>query len=134
MTHKLMILNADGSCSGNPGPASYAVVVRQHSVGIVDSFRKDIGEGTSNIAEWHGCIAALEYAIEKRLMNVEVRMDSRLVVMQLIGAWRVKTPHLGPLRDTAQRKLRILKEHGARVVIKWVRREQNKEADALAAS
>lgn len=130
--YKRMILNADGSCSGNPGPASYAVVVREHNVGIVDSFRKDIGDGTSNIAEWHGCIAALAYAIEHELMDVELRMDSLLVVMQLIGQWKVKTPHLAPLRDTAQRKMRILKGRDARVRVQWVRRERNKEADALA--
>lgn len=122
-----LILEADGGSRGNPGPAAYGALVRDaDSWEILDAEGRAIGEATNNVAEYSGLIAGLEMAraIDAEA-SVEVRMDSRLVIEQMSGSWKVKHPAMKPL---AQRAQALRPPH---VVWTWVPREQNREADAL---
>lgn len=122
-----LIVEADGGSRGNPGPAAYGALVRDGGTGdVLDAEGLAIGEATNNVAEYSGLIAGLEMA--RRIdpeASVEVRMDSRLVVEQMAGRWRVKHPAMKPLALRAQ-SLRPRE-----VSWTWVPREANKAADAL---
>lgn len=130
----MLILNADGGCWPNPGPATYAFIAKKdgvevhRSVGMIES-------ATNNIAEWRGALAALNYAIGYTIAypmeEIELRMDSQLVVHQLNGRWRVKNEGLKPLAAEGQRLLTALREQGVRPIVRWIPRAQNTEADAL---
>ena len=86
-----------------------------------------IGVTTNNVAEYRALIAGLEAAAPFGARRVRVRADSKLVVEQLRGAWRVRQPHLRPLYEEARRLLSRY-EH---VDLAHVPREQNEDADAL---
>ncbi len=121
------VVEADGGSRGNPGPAAYGALVRDAGSGdLLDEEGQTLGVATNNVAEYSGLIAGLEMA---RAIDpgatVEVRMDSKLVIEQMAGRWKVKHPSMIPLALAAQ-KLRPL-----RVQWTWVRREQNKAADRL---
>jgi probable phosphoglycerate mutase len=122
-----LVVEADGGSRGNPGPAAYGAVVRDAATGeVLGSEGVTIGVTTNNVAEYSGLIAGLEMA---RTIDpgaeVEVRMDSKLVVEQMAGRWKVKHPSMIPLARQAS-ALRP-----PRVTWTWVPREQNKAADAL---
>jgi probable phosphoglycerate mutase len=94
---------------------------------VLAEHAEEIGVTTVNVAEYRGVIAALEQAAELRLPRLEVRMDSRLVVQQLLGLWTVRSPHLCRLHERAL-------EAASRfelVAYRWVPREQNAVADAM---
>ena len=124
------IVEADGGSRGNPGPAGYGALVRDVETGIVLAERSEsIGTATNNVAEYNGLIAGLRAAAEiDPRADVEVRMDSKLVVEQMSGRWKVKHPDMKPLAQTAAEAARSF----ARVTYTWVPREQNKDADRLA--
>jgi ribonuclease H / adenosylcobalamin/alpha-ribazole phosphatase len=124
-----VIVEADGGSRGNPGPAGYGAVVRDAATGAVLAERAGgLGVTTNNVAEYSGLIAGLLAALELGATEVEVRMDSKLVVEQLTGRWQVKHPGLQPLaRDAAE----LVRQLG-RVRFTWVPRSANKHADALA--
>ena len=126
----MLILYADGGCWPNPGPAKFGVVAKSGGA-VVASFGESIGHATNNVAEWSGAIAALKYAIDTRAQSVELRMDSQLVVNQLNGRWKVKNAGLRPLVDQGKWLLAHLRSTGAVVLVKWIPREQNQEADGL---
>ncbi|MFZ0529182.1 MAG: reverse transcriptase-like protein [Propionicimonas sp.] len=122
-----LVVEADGGSRGNPGPAAYGALVRDADSGeLLNSEGLTVGTATNNVAEYSGLIAGLEMA---RAIDpgaaVEVRMDSKLVIEQMAGRWRVKHPDLKPLASAAQRL------RPARVTWTWVPREKNKAADAL---
>ncbi|MGI8459227.1 MAG: reverse transcriptase-like protein [Propionibacteriaceae bacterium] len=121
------VVEADGGSRGNPGPAAYGALVRDASSGeLVDEEGQTLGVATNNVAEYSGLIAGLEMVREiDPGASVEVRMDSKLVIEQMAGRWKVKHPSMVPLALAAQ-KLRPV-----RVRWTWVRREQNKAADRL---
>jgi Ribonuclease HI len=122
-----LIVEADGGSRGNPGPAAYGALVRDAGTGeVLDSEGLTLGITTNNVAEYSGLIAGLEMArgIDAGA-EVDVRMDSRLVIEQQAGRWKVKHPAMRPLAA----KARTL--HPSRVSWTWVPREQNKAADAL---
>jgi probable phosphoglycerate mutase len=96
------------------------------------TYTERIGQATSNIAEWHGAIKALGLALISTDQDVELRMDSRLVVQQLLGAWRVKNEGLKPLAAEGKRLRDALLKRGVRLKIKWVPREKNECADTAA--
>ena len=123
-----LIVEADGGSRGNPGPASYGALVRDAETGeTLSSEGLRIGETTNNVAEYRGLIAGLEMAREiDPAAVVEVRMDSKLVVEQMAGRWKIKHPSMKPLAVQAGRL------RPAQVTWTWVPREQNKRADALA--
>jgi broad specificity phosphatase PhoE/ribonuclease HI len=124
------IVEADGGSRGNPGPAGYGALVRDPETGIVLAERSEsIGTATNNVAEYNGLIAGLRAAAEiDPRADIEVRMDSKLVVEQMSGRWKVKHPDMKPLALTATDVARSF----PRVSYTWVPREKNKDADRLA--
>ena len=123
-----VVVEADGGARGNPGPAGYGAVVRAADTGAVLAERSEaIGVATNNVAEYHGLIAGLEAAADLGAREVEVRMDSKLVVEQMSGRWQIKHPGLRPLAARAARLIRSFEA----VTFHWVPRERNRHADAL---
>lgn len=122
-----LIIQADGGSRGNPGPAAYGAVVSDAETGeVLAEEGLTIGIATNNVAEYSGLIAGLEMvqAIAPDA-EVEVRMDSKLVIEQMAGRWKIKHPDMKPLARRAQ-QLR-----GGPVHWTWVPRLENKAADAL---
>jgi len=125
-----VLVEADGGSRGNPGPAGYGAVVLDTVSGDVLAERAEgIGRATNNVAEYRGLIAGLTAALELGdVAEVEVRMDSKLVVEQMSGRWQVKHPEMKPLAQQAMTLVRRL----PRVRFSWIPREQNARADRLA--
>ncbi|MFI7073394.1 bifunctional RNase H/acid phosphatase [Micromonospora sediminicola] len=129
MAVRAVVIEADGGSRGNPGPAGYGAVVRDPATGEVLAERSEsIGTATNNVAEYRGLIAGLEAAAELGAVEVEARMDSKLVVEQMCGRWQIKHPGLRPLAAQAAG----LVGRFAAVRFVWVPRERNRHADALA--
>jgi ribonuclease HI len=120
--------NIDGGSRGNPGPASYGVVIRDPQGEVVAKLKKYIGRMTNNVAEYYGLIAALDYAQAHAIRALRVECDSELLVKQIRGQYKVKSAELRPLFERARKMSQAL--HFFR--IEHVYREQNREADALA--
>ncbi|MFB6826359.1 bifunctional RNase H/acid phosphatase [Streptomyces virginiae] len=123
------VVEADGGSRGNPGPAGYGAVVLDPATGETLTERAEyIGVATNNVAEYKGLIAGLAAARELASdAQVLVRMDSKLVVEQMSGRWKIKHPDMKPLAAEAARIL-----PRAQVTYEWIPREQNKHADRLA--
>ena len=126
MTRRV-IIEADGGSRGNPGPAAYGALIRDADTGDVIAERgESIGIATNNVAEYRGLIAGLELVREHVPdAEVEVRMDSKLVVEQMAGRWKIKHVDMKPLALQAQRLV------SGNVTWTWVPRASNKAADAL---
>ncbi|MEV6673900.1 bifunctional RNase H/acid phosphatase [Streptomyces sp. NPDC051162] len=128
MAHRFVV-EADGGSRGNPGPAGYGAVVLDPATGeALAEAAEYIGTATNNVAEYKGLIAGLKAA--KALdpeATVLVRMDSKLVVEQMSGRWKIKHPDMKPLAAEARTVL-----PAGRVTYQWIPREQNKHADRLA--
>ena len=122
-----LIVEADGGSRGNPGPAAYGAVVRDAQTSeVLASEGLPIGRATNNVAEYRGLIAGLEMAREvDPSAALEVRMDSKLVIEQMAGRWKVKHADMKPLALEAARL------RPATVTWTWVPRELNKVADTL---
>jgi ribonuclease HI len=120
--------NIDGGSRGNPGPASYGVVIRDPRGEIVARLKKYIGRTTNNVAEYYGLIAALDYAQSNSIRALRVESDSELLVKQMRGQYKVKNADLRPLFERARKMSQALESFR----IDHVYREQNREADALA--
>jgi ribonuclease HI len=120
--------NIDGGSRGNPGPASYGVVVRNEKDEIVAKLKKYIGRMTNNVAEYYGLIAALDYAQSSGVRALRIESDSELLVRQMRGHYKVKSPDLRPLFERAKKMAQTFESFR----IDHVYREQNSEADALA--
>jgi probable phosphoglycerate mutase len=122
-------VEADGGSRGNPGPAGYGAVVRTHPTGEILLERYgSLGTTTNNVAEYTGLVEGLRAALELNATEVDVRMDSKLVVEQMSGRWQIKNPGLRPLAASAAE----LVSRFDRVSFEWIPRERNKAADALA--
>jgi ribonuclease H / adenosylcobalamin/alpha-ribazole phosphatase len=123
-----LVIEADGGSRGNPGPAAYGALVRDADSGEVLVERAEaIGIATNNVAEYRGLIAGLEEAC--RLdpeAALEVRMDSKLVVEQMAGRWKIK--HAG-MRDLAVQAQRL--RNPSTITWTWVPRAENSHADRL---
>jgi ribonuclease HI len=118
----------DGAARGNPGPAAYAVVLRRPDGTPLESLGKYIGRQTNNVAEYYALIAALDYAAAHNLRRLRVRSDSELLVRQMKGIYKVKSPDLRPLYERARKMATALETFA----VEHVPRERNSEADALA--
>jgi ribonuclease HI len=119
--------NIDGGSRGNPGPASYGVVIRDERGEIVAKLKKYIGRMTNNVAEYYGLVAALDYAQSKGVRALRVESDSELLVRQMLGHYKVKSPDLRPLFERAKKMSATFESFR----IDHVYREHNSEADAL---
>ncbi|HJY86906.1 MAG TPA: reverse transcriptase-like protein [Candidatus Acidoferrales bacterium] len=122
------IASIDGAARGNPGPASYAVVVCHPDGRPRDTLSRYVGRATNNVAEYYALIAALDYALAHGITKLRVRSDSELLVRQIEGRYKVKSADLRPLHEHA-RKLAAGLEYFS---VEHVPREQNRKADALA--
>ncbi|HEU4673409.1 MAG TPA: reverse transcriptase-like protein [Candidatus Limnocylindrales bacterium] len=135
-TGRRFVVRTDGAARGNPGPASLGAV-------LIDGSRPDaldplarpdasiseyLGNQTNNVAEYTGLVRALELAAELGAAEVDLLLDSKLIVEQLNGRWRAKDAKLIPLLIAAQQRLRALRRWSAA----HVPRAQNGAADALA--
>jgi ribonuclease HI len=119
--------NIDGGARGNPGPAAYGVVVRNDKGEILAELAEYLGIQTNNFAEYSGLLAALEYAVRENHPSLKVLSDSELLVKQMKGQYRVKSPGLLELYDRARALVRKLQHFS----IDHVLREYNREADRL---
>ena len=123
-----LIAYADGASRGNPGPAAYGAVLCDLDGEELDAWGNPIGRATNNVAEYQGAIAAVEAAIERGATELELRLDSELIVRQLEGRYRVRNKQLKPLFD----QLSALAESLDTFQATHVRRHLNKRADAMA--
>ncbi len=124
----VFVANVDGASRGNPGPASYAVILRGPDGAPRFEVGKYIGRTTNNVAEYYGLITALDYAAAQGIDRLLVRSDSELLVRQMQGRYKVKSADLRPLYERARK----LANGFAYFAVEHVPREQNSEADALA--
>jgi probable phosphoglycerate mutase len=124
-----VVIEADGGSRGNPGPAGYGAVVRtEDRATVLAESKQSIGQATNNVAEYRGLIAGLEEAVKLDATEVDVFMDSKLVVEQMSGRWKVKHPGLIELHAQARK----LAARFDRISYAWIPRERNKHADRLA--
>ncbi|MFF4238226.1 bifunctional RNase H/acid phosphatase [Actinomadura geliboluensis] len=125
-----LIVEADGGSRGNPGPAGYGALVRDALTGeVLAEVAESIGHATNNVAEYRGLIAGLTAAADlDPSACVEVRMDSKLVVEQMSGRWKIKHPDMIPL---ALRAKELAGGLGS-VSYGWIPRNRNAHADRLA--
>lgn len=124
-----LIIYADGGSRGNPGIAgSGTVVYAADGTTVLREIVYVVGKKASNnVAEYHGLLRGLEAAVELGADDVDFYMDSRLVVEQMNGRWKIKHPDMKQLGLQAQK---LMQQLGA-VHLSWVRRSDNKVADAL---
>jgi ribonuclease H / adenosylcobalamin/alpha-ribazole phosphatase len=130
VTRKL-IVEADGGSRGNPGPAGYGALVTDADSGeVLAELSESLGTTTTNnVAEYSGLLAGLRAAAELAPgADVDVRMDSKLVVEQMSGRWQIKDPNLRDLAAQAREAASRLR----RVSYTWVPRARNARADRLA--
>jgi ribonuclease HI len=123
-----LIVNCDGAARGNPGPAGIGVLVTDEEGRTVAEIAEGIGPATNNVAEYRAAIAGLRAAAERGARAVLLRSDSRLLVEQLSGRFRVKNARLVRLHEEA----RALARNFDHVTFEHVPRELNAEADRLA--
>lgn len=118
----------DGASRGNPGPAAIGIVFRRKGGEGLAEHCEAIGRATNNVAEYRAVVTALEFCQRWGVRRVHLKMDSELIVRQLLGMYRVKSPELRPLYQ----QVVFLSRGLAEFQVTHVRREQNAHADALA--
>lgn len=128
MKVKKVVIHADGASRGNPGLAAIGVTIKDEQGRLVAAISRRIGRTTNNQAEYRAIIAALEEAAKLGAEEVEVNLDSELVVKQVNGRYRVKKPALKPLHQQVKQLQSLL--HNS--TITYIPRQQNIEADNLA--
>lgn len=128
MTRELVV-EADGGSRGNPGPAAGGAVVIDPATGeVVAELGVWVGTASNNVAEYRGMIEGVRAAIAlDGDAELTVRMDSKLVVEQMMGRWKIKHPSMAELAAEARQVLT-----GTPVRFEWIPRAQNSRADALA--
>lgn len=127
-------IHADGGARGNPGPSGAGAVVRDEGGSIVASVSKFLGHQTNNFAEYEAVICAFDELLKlvpegkRKDTEVTVKMDSMLVVRQMMGDWKIKHPNIKPQQAKLAERVALF----GRVSFQHVYREQNGDADALA--
>ena len=123
-----LIIEADGGSRGNPGPAAYGAVVKDAESGaVLFEEGRTIGIATNNVAEYDGLIAGLRAAAEiDASASVEARLDSKLVVEQMSGKWKIKHPDMRERAKLARDAFPF-----ESVTYRWVARAKNAHADRL---
>jgi ribonuclease HI len=125
--NKAYLLHTDGGARGNPGPAGIGLILQAPNGDVLEQIGRGIGWATNNVAEYQGLIAGLEAARRHGASELEVFMDSTLVVEQMKGSYKVKNPGLRPLHA----KARSLARQFDKISFAAVPRARNKEADRL---
>lgn len=123
-----LIIHTDGASRGNPGKAGIGVVIYDKDYHRVEELCRFIGESTNNVAEYQAMILAAQKALAYRTKKVTFKTDSELLVRQLNGTYRVKSPGILPLYNEL---IAILQKIPAWKIC-HVRREENVHADILA--
>lgn len=127
MSPRYLVIEADGGARGNPGPAAYGCVVRDGGSGRLLAERADyLGLTTNNVAEYTGLVTGLLLCATLGDVRIDVRMDSRLVVEQMTGGWKIKHENMRALAARARAAI-----DPACVRYQWIPRAQNKDADRL---
>lgn len=124
-----VVIEADGGSRGNPGPAGYGAVVwtEDRTTALAEN-KQAIGRATNNVAEYRGLIAGLDDALKLGASEAAVYLDSKLLVEQMSGRWKVKHPDLIELNAQARR----LAARFDKISYSWIPRERNSHADRLA--
>ena len=125
---RYLIAHIDGGARGNPGPAGYGVAVRDSAGQPVAELSEYLGLKTNNYAEYSGLLGALDYCLKNNELALKVISDSELMVRQINGIYKVKSPDLKELYEKARQKINQLEWFRAEHVL----REKNKDADRLA--
>jgi ribonuclease H / adenosylcobalamin/alpha-ribazole phosphatase len=131
-----LVVEADGGSRGNPGRAGYGALVRDAVSGTVIAERSEsVGIASNNVAEYSGLVAGLKAAFDiDPAAQVTVRLDSKLLVEQMSGRWKIKQPDMRRLALQARDMAADLNAAGGSVTYTWVPRAENSAADALANS
>lgn len=127
-SHESVELYTDGASLGNPGPAGAGVVVVAADGSVIDECHSHLGRATNNVAEYEAVILGLTRAIEHGARRVNIRVDSELVAMQLIGRYKVRSPGLKEPHARAMDMLSRFDDWS----VEAIPRERNSRADALA--
>lgn len=122
-----LLIYTDGGARGNPGPSATGIVIKNERGEIVESYGEYLGEQTNNFAEYSAIISGLKKAKNLGADEAICFLDSKLVVEQLNGKWKVKEPNLQKLFVQAYNASAQFKK----VIFKHIYRENNKEADRL---
>jgi ribonuclease HI len=130
---RTLVVEADGGSRGNPGVAGYGALVRDGASGRVLAERAGpLGRASNNVAEYAALIAGLEAVLSLGPgAHVEVRMDSKLVVEQMSGRWKIRHEDMQRMSQQARRLGARIAAAGGTVRFTWVPRERNLAADAL---
>lgn len=128
MSDTQLVVEADGGSRGNPGVAAGgAVVIDPRSGDVVSEIGAYVGIATNNVAEYTGMIAGIRAAIELGATRIHVRMDSKLVVEQMTGRWKIKHADMKVLAAKAKDLVA-----STPVTYEWIPRAENARADAMA--
>lgn len=125
---KILTLHTDGASRGNPGPAAIGIVFGDRDGEPLCVHAEAIGRATNNVAEYRAVVTALEHCRRWGVRKVHLHMDSELIVRQLHGTYRVKSPDLRPLYQ----QVVFLSRDLAEFRVRHVKRQRNAHADALA--
>jgi probable phosphoglycerate mutase len=130
---RALVIEADGGSRGNPGVAGYGALVRDAVAGrVLWEGAAPLGKESNNVAEYSGLIAGLKAVLRIDAgADVEARMDSKLVVEQMAGRWKIKHPDMRQLALEARDLAAQISAAGGSVSFTWIPREQNKHADLL---
>lgn len=129
------IVYSDGGARGNPGPAAIGVIVCDERGAILREHGEVIGETTNNVAEYTAVLVGLEMAHQLGLQEIQYFGDSQLVMFQLSGKYKIKTPHILTLYQQAKEKIRHFKKVSfdqvprTHIKIKYVDRLVNEALD-----
>lgn len=129
MSYERLIIEADGASRGNPGEASGgAVVIDPQTSAVIARAGVLCGVASNNVAEYRGMIEGIKAALELSPgAHLHIRMDSKLVVEQMSGRWKIKHPDM---QNLARQARELLAQSS--VVFEWIPREENSRADAAA--
>lgn len=134
MSARRLVVEADGGSRGNPGVAGYGALVRDESGQVVRERAAPLGKASNNVAEYTGLIVGLEAARDVAAgepVDIDVRLDSKLVVEQMSGRWKIKHADMARLAQQAREIVAGLRRAGGSVKFTWIPRAQNAAADAL---
>jgi len=128
-----LVIEADGGSRGNPGVAGYGALVRDPATGrVLAELAEPLGTASNNVAEYSGLLAGLRAVLDLDPgASVRVKMDSKLVVEQMSGRWKIKHEDMRRLALEARDLCAEISDAGGSVDFEWIPREQNKDADAL---
>ena len=125
---KWIVAHCDGGARGNPGPAGFGALIQDADGVVLAELSQFLGIQTNNFAEYSGLLAALDFALQNGHRRLRVISDSELMVKQIQGKHKVKSPILRPLFDLARKKIAQLEAFE----ITHALRHKNKDADRLA--